>query len=164
MEDWYDHLAQRWSGSHPDVDLEISLMAGRISRVAVHLARREDERFGRFGLNRGEVGMLGALRAADPPHLTPTRLMRLLLLSSAGVTSRLDRLERRGLVRRLPDPGDRRGVLVELTEEGGQLVDAAVAANAAGGDRIFATLTRQERSTLDQALRKLLRVLEPPAD
>lgn len=50
------------------------------------------------------------------------------MLSSAGVTSRIDRLEGRGLVRRLPDPDDRRGVIVELTDQGREIVDAAVAA------------------------------------
>lgn len=163
VEDWYDNLVERWSGAHADVDLETSLIAGRISRVALHLARAEDDRFARFGLNRGEVGLLGVLRAAEPPHrLTPTRLMRLLMLSSAGVTGRVDRLERRGLVRRLTDPSDRRGVQVELTAEGERLLDEAASANAIGADRVFAMLNRQDRAALDRTLRKLLQALERP--
>ena len=78
-------------------------MTARLSRIGPLLARRQETIFDRFGLNRGEVGALSALRIAGPPHrLSPTRLGKGLMLSSAGVTSRIDRLERRGLVRRLP--------------------------------------------------------------
>jgi DNA-binding MarR family transcriptional regulator len=104
-------------------------VTARLSRIGPLLARRQEEIFGRFGLNRGEVGALGALRIAGPPHqLSPTRLSKGLMLSSAGITSRIDRLERRGLVHRLPDPDDRRGVIIELTDRGLEVVDAAVAA------------------------------------
>ena len=84
------------------------------------------------------------------------------MLSSAGVTSRVDRLERRGLVRRLPDPDDRRGVIVELTDEGLELVDAAVAANTASDRQLLERLTPEEIETLEGLLRKLLAGLELP--
>jgi DNA-binding MarR family transcriptional regulator len=84
------------------------------------------------------------------------------MLSSAGVTSRIDRLERRGLVRRLPDPNDRRGVIVELTDEGLAVVDAAVAANSASDRQLLARLDPDELATLESLLRKLLAGLELP--
>src|SRR6476620_5598849 len=108
-----------WTDARPDLEMEALKVTARLSRIGPLLAKRQEEVFSRFGLNRGEVGALSALRIAGPPHrLSPTRLGRGLMLSSAGMTSRLDRLERRGFVRRLPDPDDRRGVIVELTDQG----------------------------------------------
>jgi DNA-binding MarR family transcriptional regulator len=83
------------------------------------------------------------------------------MLSSAGVTSRIDRLERRGLVRRLPDPDDRRGVIVELTDEGARLVDEAVAAVAESDRQLLARLDADEIAQLQALLKKLLASLEP---
>src|SRR5690242_15230252 len=123
--DWTDNLLDRWNLVRPGLDMNVYQVTARISRIGQHIARRQEEVFGRFGLNRGEVGVLSALRTAGPPHLlSPTRLFKGLMLSSAGMTSRLDRLESRGLVARQADPGDRRGVLVELTPKGRELVDA----------------------------------------
>lgn len=84
------------------------------------------------------------------------------MLSSAGVTSRIDRLERRGFVRRLADPNDRRGVLIELTDEGLELVDAAVAANSASDRQLLERLDPHEIAQLEVLLRKLLGGLELP--
>jgi len=84
------------------------------------------------------------------------------MLSSAGVTSRIDRLERRGFVRRLADPNDRRGVMIELTDEGLAVVDAAVAANSASDRQLLERLDPREIAQLEVLLRKLLGGLELP--
>ena len=84
------------------------------------------------------------------------------MLSSAGVTSRIDRLERRGYVRRLPDPNDRRGVLIELTDEGLEAVDAAVEANTISDRQLLDRLDPEEVVVLEGILRKLLGGLELP--
>jgi DNA-binding MarR family transcriptional regulator len=102
------------------------------------------------------------LRIAQPHQLSPTRLARGLMLSSAGVTSRIDRLERRGFVRRLPDPNDRRGVIIELTDAGLDVVDAAVAANSVSDRQLLERLEPDELTTLEGLLRKLLAGLEIP--
>ena len=84
------------------------------------------------------------------------------MLSSAGVTSRIDRLERRGFVRRLDDPDDRRGVIIELTDEGREVVDAAVAALAISDRQLLERLDPQEVEQLEGLLRKVLALLELP--
>ena len=138
-------------------------MTARLSRIGPLLARRQEAIFERFGLSRGEVGALSALRIAGPPHrLSPARLGKGLMLSSAGVTSRIDRLERRGLVRRLPDPDDRRGVIVELTDQGLEVVDAAVAALAISDRELMGRLNPEEVAQLESLLRKFLGGLELP--
>jgi DNA-binding MarR family transcriptional regulator len=82
------------------------------------------------------------------------------MLSSAGMTSRIDRLERRGLVRRLPDPDDRRGVIVELTDQGLEVVDTAVAAIAVSDRELLERFDPEELALLEGLLRKLLGGLE----
>ena len=79
------------------------------------------------------------------------------------MTSRIDRLERRGFVRRLADPDDRRGVIIELTDQGREVVDAAVAALAISDRQLLERLDPQEVEQLEGLLRKLLALLEPPA-
>jgi DNA-binding MarR family transcriptional regulator len=156
-----DRLLTGWDDARPDLEVGTLQVTARLSRIGPHLARRQEEIFSKFGLNRGEVGLLSTLRIAGPPHrLSPTRLARGLLLSSAGVTSRIDRLERRGFVRRLDDPNDRRGVIIELTDEGLAVVDAAVTANSASDRQLLARLDPDELVQLEALLRKLLSGLE----
>jgi DNA-binding MarR family transcriptional regulator len=160
--DWTDHLLEEWSALRPSLGMSPYQVTARLSRIALHIARHQDEQFGRFGLNRGEVGVLSALRIAGPPNrLSPTRLFKGLMLSSAGITSRLDRLEQRGLVKRTRDPGDRRGVLVELTDQGAKILNEAVTANTGSERDLLAGLNGAEIETLTTLLRKLLANLEP---
>src|SRR3954468_205352 len=136
--DLTDRLLSGWDDARPELAVGSLQVTARLSRIGPHLARRQEAVFGRFGLNRGEVGALSALRVAGPPHrLSPTRLAKGLMLSSAGITSRIDRLERRGFVTRLPDPNDRRGVIIELTPAGLEAVDAAVTALAASDRQLL---------------------------
>lgn len=162
-QDLIGRTVERLSGLRPGVHFEAYLVTGRLSRIATHIARRQEEVFGRYGLNRGEVGVLSALLITGPPHLlSPTQLFKGLMLSSAGMTSRLDRLESRGLVARHADPEDRRGILVELTPKGRELVDAAVAANTEQEVELLQGLGPGEAEALARLLRLLLARLEDP--
>jgi DNA-binding MarR family transcriptional regulator len=162
-EDTTDRVLSGWEETRPDLAVGAMQVTARLSRIGPHLARRQEEVFGRFGLSRGEVGALSALRISGPPSgLSPTRLAKGLMLSSAGVTSRIDRLERRGFVRRLDDPDDRRGVIIELTDAGREVVDAAVAALAISDRQLLERLDPAEVEQLEGLLRKLLALLELP--
>jgi DNA-binding MarR family transcriptional regulator len=161
-QDWTDALLDRWTTVRSRQEMEPYQVTTRISRIALHVARHQEEAFGRFGLNRGEVGVLAALRFAGPKQqLSPTRLFKGLMLSSAGITSRLDRLERRGYVKRRRDPGDRRGVLVELTDAGRGVLELAISANSGREKDLLANLTKPEQKALATLLKKLLAGLEP---
>jgi DNA-binding MarR family transcriptional regulator len=163
QDDLTDRVLTGWRGARPELEVGALQVTGRLSRIGPLLARRQESVFSRFGLNRGEVGALSALRIAGPPHrLSPTRLGRGLMLSSAGVTSRIDRLERRGLVRRLADPDDRRGVIVELTDQGLEVVDEAVAAVTISDRQLLERLDTEEIAQLEGLLRKLIGGLELP--
>jgi DNA-binding MarR family transcriptional regulator len=156
VRDLTDGLLSRWHEARPDLEVGALRVTARLSRIGPLLANRQEAVFSRFGLSRGEVGALSALRIAGLPYrLSPTRLGKGLMLSSAGVTSRIDRLERRGLVRRLPDPDDRRGVIIELTDQGLEVVDAAVAALTVSDSQLMERFDPQEIAMLEALLRKL---------
>jgi DNA-binding MarR family transcriptional regulator len=160
--DWTDQILERWASLRPGLEMAPYQVTARLSRIALHIARHQDEAFGRFGLNRGELGVLSALRIAEPTQqLSPTQLFKGLMLSSAGITSRVDRLEQRGFVARSRDPDDRRGVLVQLTEEGRKVLDEAVAANTRDEHELLNGLSADEQAALANLLRKLLTSLEP---
>ena len=96
------------------------------------------------------------LRSGQPYQLSPTELFNTLMISSGTITHRIDRLEQADLVRRIPDPSDRRGTLVQLTDRGFSTVVKAVEAHVTNGHRLVAALEEAERKVLTQLLRKLL--------
>jgi len=110
----------------------------------------------------GWFDVLAALRRAGAPYeLNPKQLGQTMMLSSGGVTKRLDRLAEAGLVTRRPDPDDRRGTLVRLTAKGKRLIDKAVEAHVRNEERILEVLSPAQRRALDDALRALLAELDP---
>jgi DNA-binding MarR family transcriptional regulator len=163
--DHVDHLTRQWSERRPELDLSGLNVAARVLRLQRILERDTADLLRPYDLNEGEVQVLAALRRASPPHeLTPTELYRSLLLSSGAMTNRLDRLEGAGLVQRLPDPADGRRVIVRLTEQGRELIDEAMDAHTAALDRLFSVLSDEERTGLEDHLRRLLSRLETDRD
>ena len=155
--DFIDGLMAQWKQERPDLDASPMSVIGRINRLQVHL----DRLLVHEGLTRGEFDVLAALRRSGPPfRLNPKVLTGRLLLSAPAMTNRLDNLEELGLIRRMPDPDDRRGLLIELTREGHRAIDQAMTAHMENEERILAALTRQERRELAGLLRKLLLAIE----
>jgi DNA-binding MarR family transcriptional regulator len=114
-------------------------------------------------LSEGDYGVLVALRRAGAPgRLTPSDLARSQMMTSGGMTAAIDRLERKGLVTRVPNPNDRRGSLVELADQGRTAVDRAMELHAAAERQLLNALNVTERRTLEQLLRKLLLSFDEP--
>jgi DNA-binding MarR family transcriptional regulator len=159
--DHVDRILQQWARERPDLDVSPIGVIGRISRASRRLERVLARNFARFGLTNASYDVLASLRRAGPPYrLSPTQLYHSLMISSGTMTNRIDQLERAGLVTRLPDPTDRRGVMVELTPQGRELVDAVVEAHAATELGLVSVLTDEEKECLSATLRKLLLTLE----
>ena len=165
--DEIDRLVTEWNRERPDLDVSPSETLTRITRLALLMSASFAPIFARYGLSWGEYLVLAALRRAGRPYrMSPTRLFSSLILSSGAMTNRLDRLEKMGMIRRLDDPNDRRGRLVELTPKGRRLVDKAIVEHLTDEERLLAVLRPAERQRLAKLLRKLLlserfRALDP---
>jgi DNA-binding MarR family transcriptional regulator len=148
-----------------DIDLDVEGIVDRIGKINSRMKKAQKATLREHGLTPEEWGVMTTLRLGkDACRSSPGDLASDLDLSSGAMTSRLDRLEEAGLVRRLPDPDDRRGVVVELTEKGYEAWD--LAANVQGRREAFfaRTLTKAEQKQLNTLLRKLLLGLDaiPP--
>src|ERR671915_793928 len=124
--DAVDLILAQWQRERPDLDRSPMAVIGRISRIA-SLVQRELERvFAEYGLAEGDFDVLATLRRSGAPYRLPAgELSRSTMVTTGGMTKRLDRLEARGLVRREADPRDRRGKKIALTDEGRPPIDAA---------------------------------------
>jgi DNA-binding MarR family transcriptional regulator len=159
--DHIDDILAQWQRERPDLDVAVLGLLGRFFLVA-HLADRAlASGLVRHDLQPGWFDLLAALRRSGAPfELTPTALMRSTMISSGGMTKRLDRLADAGLVARRPDPDDRRGTLVRLTSEGQEAIDEAVETHAANEEHLLHSLTPADRRALDRLLRRLLVAIE----
>ena len=167
--DIVDRHIRDWVREFPDMDVQTEGLVERVAKLARYLERSLGETAAEFGLTVQDWELLSALRRVGPPYrLSPSALAHDLLLSTGAMTARLDRLERAGLVRRGPDPRDRRSVRVELTDKGSKTWGAAVDVQAAKERLIAATLNEKEKGTLNELLRRLMCTFEeiagpPPA-
>jgi DNA-binding MarR family transcriptional regulator len=160
-QDEVDRLVAAWQRERPDLDVSPLEVLSRVSRLARHLDRARRSAFAERELETWEFDVLAALRRAGSPYeLSPGQLLTHTLVTSGTMTNRIDRLAGRGLVVRRPDPADRRGVLVTLTETGRAQVDAALS-DLLGQERaILNGLTATDR----QNLATLLRTVTAPFD
>ena len=160
--DGVDLIVEQWARERPDLDTTAMAVLGRVFRLS-RLAGDEMERvYAEHGLGRPEFDVLATLRRTGAPHaLSPGAHAASMMLSSGGTTARLDRLEKAGLVRRSPDPDDRRGVVVHLTPQGRRVVDRAVTAGLARQQELLAHLSPAKQERLSALLREALAPLEP---
>jgi len=159
--DHVDRLRAQWARELPDLDTSPMAVLGRAYRLSNLVRPGIEATFASFGIDRGEFDVISTLRRSGPPYrLAPTDLYRSLMISSGGLTHRLARLERAGLVVRSPSVEDRRSLLVELTEAGLALAENAFRADMASEMRHLAGLDEAERDMLAALLRKLLAAIE----
>jgi len=149
-------LAQ-WANQRPDLDQTPVALIARLGRAAAYTDAGVNARLAEFGLTRGSWDVLASLRRGGPPYrLSPTQLYLELMRTSGAMTHRLSGLERAGLIRRIPDPEDGRGLPVELTRKGLALVDQVAPAHLSNERALLAPLNPDEQSILTNLLRKLL--------
>jgi len=161
VSDEVDDIVARWRSERPDLDVAPLEVLSRVSRLARHLDRARRAAFAAHGLEAWEFDVLSALRRQGAPYqLSPGALLRSTLVTSGTMTNRIDRLAEAGLVSRRPDPLDKRGVQVQLTERGRSTVDAAMSDLLSRERELLTGL----QSGQQEELAGLLRVLLAPFD
>ena len=154
--DLVDGQVQRWAAVLPQLDLRVESLVERIYALSKYLQRSQEQTLAGHGVTWGEWRTLGALRKTGEPYRrSPGALAKYEGLSSGAMTNRLDRLEERGLVRRLPAPADRRGLQVELTETGLDLWMKVLGEQAEKEALIASSLSEAEQDQLNALLRRL---------
>jgi DNA-binding MarR family transcriptional regulator len=155
--DRLDDLVGQWNAVRPDLDAGVMAEIARVLQLARLMGDRLSAKAAEYGLQVGQGDVLFTLFRAGPPHrLSPTQLADSTLVTTGTMTNRLDKLEARGLVRRIPNPQDRRGLAVELTAAGHKLVDRLVDEHVANEEQMMSALSGREREQLDRLTRKLL--------
>jgi DNA-binding MarR family transcriptional regulator len=155
--DAVDAIIEQWAAVRPDLDTAAMEVFGRVFRLSRAMGDRMEKAYAKFGISRGEFDALATLRRSGEPYtLSPRQLSATLMLTTGGMTGRLDKLERAGLLRRSPDPHDRRGLQVTLTDEGHRLIDEAVGVGLATQTAALGALNAEQAGQLADLLRQLL--------
>ncbi|MBM3679697.1 MAG: MarR family transcriptional regulator [Actinobacteria bacterium] len=154
-----------WLAEHaaelPNIDLTVEGVVDRLFSLRRHLQRSMDATLAGLGLTWEDFKVLSTLGISPSRRRSAGELARKLEITSGSMTNRIDRLEAAGLVRRVPNPDDRRGVLVELTSEGLAAWQRSVEVQAGREQEIAtAALERDELEQLNGYLRRLMLVFE----
>jgi DNA-binding MarR family transcriptional regulator len=164
LKDHIDWVIEGWERERPDLDVAPIAVINRFERLQSYLRAEVATVFERFGLSGPSFAVIATLRRAGKPYqLSQRALMDALQLTGGTISVRIDRLERDGIVERVPDPHDQRGVLVRLTEVGERLFDQVAPLHLANEDRLLSALNVQQREQLAALLRILLLSFEPIA-
>lgn len=155
QKDHVDRVIAQWNQQRPDLDVSPMAIFGRLSRMSNLAEPKIKAVLKSFDLTITEFDVLAALKRGAEP-LTPTALYNATLLTSGAMTARLDKLEQRELVQRLPSATDRRSLLIALTEKGLQLVDTAVEAHVENEQQMLACFNEDERKVLAKLMKTWL--------
>ena len=149
---------EQWARERPDLPSRPTAVLGRLSDAAEPvISDHMNPLFAEAGLQPGEFDVLATLRRSGNLYvLSPTELYEALLISSGGMTARLDRLDRAKFIERRSDPNDRRGKLIALTDAGKQVIDETLSRHEPNEQRILSSLTSAEPARLNPLLKKLL--------
>lgn len=160
--DHVDRFLEEISADLPsDLDLTVEGIVDRIGGINRRIKHMHDETLDQLGLNISDWHVLTALRWAGEPYRRKAgELSRRAELTSGAMTSRLDALEKEGLVRRLRDPADRRSVIVELTDKGREKHEQAMGIQAQKEALLAEALTGREKEELNKLLRRVMLTLE----
>jgi DNA-binding MarR family transcriptional regulator len=156
MPDHVETLRENWARELPLVDTIGMAILGRARRI-VSLSRPGiEEILHSFGLNAGEFDVLATLRRSGHPYtMRPTEIYKSLMISSGGLTDRLDRLERGKMLMRIADKDDGRSSLVALSAAGITCVEKAFAADMEFEQSLLSCLSKQDCDMLGMLLQNL---------
>ncbi|UCX06152.1 MarR family winged helix-turn-helix transcriptional regulator [Shewanella glacialimarina] len=160
MED-IDRLVAQWGEQKPHLDTLPMAILGRFLRLQKHIETEISACHKQFELTMGEFDVLATLRRAGTPFtLTPSGLLSSMMLTSGAMTNRLDKLESKGLIKRVHSTEDRRSVTVGLTEKGLATIDDAIEEHVRIQHTLVDHLSDTEMPELNQLLKTWLVAFE----
>jgi DNA-binding MarR family transcriptional regulator len=163
QEDSVDGHVEHWKREIPDLDPLVEGIFTRMEMLLLHLKQARHASLPGYGLEYHEYKTLHYLGGCGPDYrATPSAIAAWQQMSPSGITGRLDTLEKRGFIRRLPSPGDRRKVIVELTEEGRQAWLSTFNPETNEEAKVLAALDPGEQEQLNGMLRRMMRVVDRP--
>jgi DNA-binding MarR family transcriptional regulator len=155
-------IQAQWQVERPDLDVRPFGVIGRLHRLAGHLTDELVAVYRQHGLGEGDFDVLATLRRSGPPfELTPAEIAAQTMVTTGGMTKRIDRLEAAGLVTRRPSELDGRSRVVGLTAEGTRVIDAAFTDHMANERRLVDQLTPRQQTDLEDLLATWLARYEP---
>jgi DNA-binding MarR family transcriptional regulator len=154
--DHVDRIIAQWNKARPDLDVGPMATIGRLSRLSVLLRQEMEKTWKTYGLNPASFDVLATLRRSGKPDgLSPGALLELTMVTSGTMTNRVDQLVKSGLVERAPNPNDKRGFLIRLTDAGFAIIDRAVTDHVATQHRLMQGLSSTDQAALDTLLKSL---------
>lgn len=148
-----EKIRAQWAKQRPDLDTGPMGLIGRVVRLSALYSEEMGKTFSKHGLNAASFDVLATLLRSGPPHaLSPNQLLETMMVTSGTMTNRIDQLAKEGLVARVPNPDDKRSVLVQLTEAGRRKVDAAVTDHVETQKRLVGRLAPEDRAALNRLL------------
>jgi DNA-binding MarR family transcriptional regulator len=163
QQDSVDRHIEHWQQEIPELDPLVEGVMTRMQMLLRHLDQARQVLLAANGLEVYEYATLHFLGGCGPEHrATPSEIAAWQQMSPSGITGRLDGLEKRGFIRRLPSPADRRKVIVELTEEGRQAWLGTFDPQTNEEEKVLAALDPDEREQFDRLLRKMMRAVDQP--
>ena len=150
-------ITAQWARERPELDVTPIEVFGRVAKLHRAQIEASEHAYRQLGISSGDFDVLATLRRAGRPYrLTPSELTSSMMISSGGVTQRVDRLERVGLVERRPHESDRRSTTVALTPGGRRLIDKAMPLHLNAERALLVGLSKADRTALAKLLKKAL--------
>jgi DNA-binding MarR family transcriptional regulator len=163
QQDSVDRHVEHWKREIPELNPLVEGAVTRMQMLLRHLKQTRQATLAAHGLEDYEYATLHFLGGCGPDHrATPSEIAAWQRMSPSGITGRLDALEKRGFIRRLPSPADRRKVIVELTEEGRQAWRGTFSPQTDEEAKVLAALDPDEQEQFNGMLRRMMQVVDQP--
>lgn len=152
-----DKIQKQWAEQSPELDTQAMALIGRMFLVCHDVSTQMQKTFIQFGLKQPSFDVMASLlRSGEPYALTPNDLLEQMLITSGAMTSRINGLEKRGWIKRIPSKEDKRSFLVALTESGKKLIEAALLKHVETQNALVGRFTNKQQSQLDKAFKDYL--------
>ena len=161
VENLIDETIQTWAEQRPDLDFASMSLSLKLNSIVRAVSDEIASQLEGIGVNLGEFDVLATLRRhGRGAKLTPKEISAATFVTPSGLTNRLARLEKMGLISRQADPSDGRGALIKITPAGKRVADRGIEIVLATEDRYINELSTQMKKGLDQSMTRLIKTLD----